>query len=166
PDVASSVTASTLGYLQGTVATPSSFNGSTDVTTVMQNLADRAGLKLESNGVSIKLSNQYLSGSLADQITRTAEAADLLWAVDKGVLTMWQRGTSRSGKVPLISPQSGMWGYPIYTQFGVIVKTIFNPDVQFGGQIEVQSQLTPANGKWMVMRLAHDLESNVPGGQW
>jgi hypothetical protein len=43
---------------------------------------------------------------------------------------------------------------------------LFNPAVKYLGAIEVKSDLTPANGKWKVVRLEYQLESMVPHGRW
>ncbi|MGA1801484.1 phage tail fiber protein [Rhizobium sp. HT1-10] len=72
----------------------------------------------------------------------------------------------RQGRATLISPETGMVGYPAFNQNNVLVAAIFNPSLLYGGEIEVKSDLTPACGKWKVIRLEYELESLVPKGKW
>jgi hypothetical protein len=73
---------------------------------------------------------------------------------------------ARGGTAVLVSPKTGMHGYPSYTIDGIFVRTLFNPSILFQSTIEVQSELTPACGIWAVQRLDHDLDSLVPHGKW
>ena len=65
-----------------------------------------------------------------------------------------------------VSPSTGMRGYPAFTSSGIEVTTLFNPTLQYGGNIQVESQLTPACGTWNIYNLAHELESEIPSGKW
>ena len=76
-------------------------------------------------------------------------------------------GGSRNGSAPIVSPQTGMIGYPAYTAYGIMLKTIFNPSIGFGQQIQVQSSLQPACGNWAVYGLDHALDEEMPdNGLW
>jgi hypothetical protein len=84
------------------------------------------------------------------------------------VLAIWPKGGARGGTIPLIAapPAGGMIGYPSYTQIGILVKTVFNPQVAYGGKIQVQSIVTGASGTWGIIRMDHALDSLVPKGLW
>lgn len=156
------------GLAESVIPVPAtSYNGSTDVGTIMSSLAKQMNLGFENNGVSAQLSNPYLPGSALQQVRRAAEAANInAEIVDGTKLAIWPKGGSRGGSSPLISPTTGMIGYPSYTQQGIMVKTLFNPQVGFGGMIQVESLLKKANGSWAVYKLDHVLESQVPRGKW
>lgn len=146
-----------------------SFPGTMDVGTVMAGLANLMGVGFENDGVQVKLVNQYLPGTAWQQAKRLAEVADVGMVMDDHVLAIFPKGTSRppvNGVVPLVSPSTGMAGYPMYNGTGIVVKMIFNPAVQPGRLIQVKSSLTPANGQWFVQTLEHLLEANVFGGVW
>ena len=145
---------------------PSSFSGGTDVATIMAGLAKTMGLQFENSGVSVQLSNPYLPGTGRQQAESVAKAADINWIIDDGVLAIWPKNTARTGSNPTVSPSTGLVGYPTYDSMGVILKTLFNPAIKYGSSIQVQSSLTPACGTWSVYMLAHELESETPGGQW
>ncbi len=146
---------------------PSSYPGGADVAQIMSDLAGLMGFNFENNGVSgIVLHDPYLPGTAYEQAERAAEAADIEWVVDDGTLAIWPKGGHRSGDAVLISPSTGMVGYPSRTQVGVEVTTIYNPHLRFGSLIQVETSNTPAAGTWRVLTMNHALESETPNGAW
>lgn len=149
----------------------SSYQGSADVVTILNNLVSQMpGWTFENNGViGVKVSNPYLPGSALQQARKIKDAVANVMGYDDSdnTISIWPKGSTRGGLVPTISPQTGMVGYPTFVPQGIQVTTIFNPSVKFMGSIQVQgSQLTQANGKWGVFSLDHDLESMLPHGNW
>jgi len=145
----------------------SSYPGSADVSTIMQQLAMTAGLNFVNSGVSVQLSNPYFPGTALAQIRECADAADIFFAIDNGTLQIWPKtGARNTPRVPVISPATGMVGYPTFSSNSLMITTRFNPSVVIGGVIEVQSSLTPACGKWIAVQISHSLESETPDGQW
>jgi hypothetical protein len=166
PDVAFHVGAFA-GLLQAVQPVPpTSYPGHADCATIMAGLATLMGLKFESNNVSVQLSTPYFPGSPRDQAMRCADAANVNWVIDNGTLAIWPKGGSRGGTVPLISPDTGMIGFPQFNGVGIAVNTLFNPTIAFGQTVQVQSSLTVACGNWFVSALVHNLESETPGGAW
>lgn len=166
PDVAFHVEAHT-GLIEAVKPAPvSSYPGPTDVATIMSSLASQMQLDFENNGVNVKLSKPYYYGSARNQAKAVADAANINWIIDNGKLAIWNKGQSRGGTVPLVSPTSGLVGYPAYTSKGIALRSIFNPSIGFGSKIQVQSSLDPANGEWVVYSLEYELQSNLPSGQW
>jgi hypothetical protein len=145
---------------------PLSFPGSADVATIMQNLAVQNGYAFENGGVTAKLATPYFHGSPRQQMEACANAANINWTLDNGVLAIWPKGGSRSGPIALISATTGMISYPTNYDVGIAVKTLFNPQLKIGATCEVQSSLPFANGKFVMFGVAHDLESETPNGQW
>ena len=167
PDVALVVVASTVMGQQMMPVPATSWPGTVPVATILKALATQMGWTLENNGVTAVLRDQYLPGTGMQQILRTADNAHVDVFVDGKTLAIWPRGGNRGQKqIPLISPETGMIGYPAYTQQGCDVRMIYNPYVLAGGQIKVQSALKPACGVWPVTALEHTLESETPGGAW
>jgi hypothetical protein len=172
PDVPLRIVAIPGGNLQVTGIPPSSFAGATDVATIMAGLARAAGVQFENNGVTAQLQNPYYAGNLDTQVRRIAHDAHINaeWVDANSKLAIWPIGGSRTSTttVPLISPATGMIGYPAFQSNGyVVVKHLFNPQVSFGGNIEVQSSVRQVNGQqWTVWRLDYELDSLVPHGEW
>lgn len=140
---------------------PRSFKGGVDVASVMAQIAHSMGFAFENNGVNVKLVDVYLPN------TDLAKAAGIgLWIDDK-VLAITQTPTTPRGTlIPLISPASGLVGYPTFDGYGVNARLLFNPAVQFGGRVKVESDVLRACGEWVVACIGHHLESEKAGGAW
>lgn len=154
---------------QITAAPPRSYSGQTDVAVVMQSLATQMGLKFENTGVSgVYLTDPYLPGTAMQQMRRAARAAGINAIVDNDTLAICPHGMPRGGSVPLISPTTGMIGYPAHMPTGrIAVRTMYNPSIKYMGQVIIQGSSIPqANGQFMVWQLSHELESFSAGGKW
>ena len=145
---------------------PISMKGPQDVATMMKSLASQMGLQFENSGVNVKLVNPYYGGSPWTQAVRIMKHANIEMVVQKGKMAISPAGTPRQGGGTLISPQTGMVGYPAYEQASIIVRCLFNPSIECNQTVQIQSDLTPANGTWTVNRIVYELESHMPGGKW
>jgi hypothetical protein len=147
---------------------PLSFPGSVDAADVLKGLAKQLGYAFENNGVSVILSNPYYPGTAADQIHACLTEADIYGCLDDTThaLAIWPKTASRGGQIPLISPDTGMIGYPAYVEGGLNLLTLYNPAILFAGQIQVQSSLPQACGTWVVNKLVHHLATITPDGPW
>lgn len=168
PDVVFQVKAYT-GLLEAVKpVSPVSYNGSVDVATVLQGIAAQMQpvRTLENSGVKTRISNPYLTGTLRDQALTIARAAGCNMLIDDTVLAIWPFGGTRDGEVSVISAETGMVGYPTFTQNGIRLTTLYNPSLVFGRTIECKSTFTQANGKWVIASVSHNLSAEVPGGPW
>jgi hypothetical protein len=166
PDAAFHVTAHAGMAAQQQVIPPTSFAGSASVAVIMAGLATQMGLAFENNGVEAVLADPYLPGTARQQATACAEAAGIDLIIDDQTLIITPRGAARGAQAPLISRDTTLVGYPAYTQNGIAVTCIFNPNVALHGLVRVESVLAPATGNWRVFDLVHDLEADTPGGAW
>ena len=170
PDTTLTLMASAGGLAPVQRVSPASYPGTADAAVILQNLAFQAGFGFENNGVSVILATPYFPGDTWSQIKRCAAAANIQYTIDakKNALVITPIGGKRGGQIPLISPQTGMIGYPSYSSGvnGLSVTTLFNPLLRIQGQVQIQSSLEVANGTWSVFNLEHELESENPGGQW
>jgi hypothetical protein len=143
-----------------------------DALSYVGSTAQTMGLAFENNGVSVQLSNPYLPGSALQQVRACARAANIYFAIDRGTLAIWPKvGTpsqpaARGGEVPLISPATGLVGYPTFSSNGLGLTTLFNPQIKPGGVVQVESSIQVACGQWIVMQVQHSLQSETPNGQW
>lgn len=145
---------------------PLSYPGSVDATGVLKTWAAQNNYDFENHCIPVMLATPYFSGSAKQQMDSCAHAAGINAVIDNGVLAIWPKGGSRGTLTPLISPDTGMVGYPTNFGAGVAITTLFNPDLQIGKACQVQSSLPFANGKWNMFDIAHELESETPNGQW
>jgi hypothetical protein len=166
PETALVVTSTSNGLAAMKPVPPTSYKGSVDVAVIMSALAAQMGYSFENNGVSVILRDPYLPGTAWAQVQRAAAAADINYTLDIGVLAIWPKDGSRKGTIPIVSAETGMVGYPRYTDTAIGVTTLFNPAIGFAGNIQVQSALAPANGTWTVKSITHRLDAEMPGGAW
>lgn len=145
---------------------PSSYSGSTDVATIMQNLAKQMGLAFENNGVKEKLDSPYYFGSPRNQARLVADAAGIEWIIDNDTLSIWPMNGNLEGSALYLSKETGMVSYPTFTDYGVLVKGEFRRDIKYATQFTIKSDITPANGTWSIRIIDYDLQSLVPGGHW
>ena len=168
PSAAMRITANAAAAFSAGVAKPTSYSGTVDVASALQTIASAMGLGFENNGVTAKLSNTYLYGSLRDQYNTIVEHADIEATIDRGVLAIWPKFGNRNGSAIAISPTDGtMIGYPLYTSTGVQLRALYNPSFAIGRQVKVSgSQIPAANATWNTYSVNHLLESQIPSGKW
>lgn len=169
PEVPLNITA--LAALSQAVApVPSvSFKGSTDVATLMAGFAKQGGWTFKDGkpgGTHIAFSSPHFKGTLLDQIKACARAANISFNISNDVLTIWARNGATSDSPVLVSPETGLVGYPSFSMNGVVLTTLFNPDMALGRQIEIVSSVTPACGKWNPYTIIHEISSQMPNGPW
>lgn len=148
---------------------PSSFPGPIDVATVMAGMAARTvpQRKFENNGVQVKLPSSYFHGTALQQAHACARAANIGFMDDGTTWAIWPLTGSRGGAVPLISPASGLVGYPKFMPGAQMrFRCLFNPSIQMAGDITMQSSIPGANGPWHVDSLTYNLAAQMPDGPW
>jgi len=186
PDAVLELAAHAGAFEQVQMIAPTSYPGSVDAAQILASLAAQANpaYAFENNGASQILESPYFSGSLREQMYACVQQADFEWnSLDNGVLAIWPKGGSRTGgapvtpgvetivvtaprSIPIISAATGMRGYPTNWNLGVAVTTLFNPQLRIGKLCQVQSSLPFANGTFVMFDIAHELESEMPEGQW
>ena len=144
-----------------------SYAGPIDAAVVMAEFARVMGLGFEGNDVSVMLQNPYYHGTMLRQVKDCAKEAGIEFSIELGKLAIWGRGKPRDlGDPVLISPETGMVGYPDYGSAGLTVTTLFNPAIVLARKVEIKSNLAAACGLWNAYVVTHSLESETPNGQW
>lgn len=145
---------------------PRSFKGRVDVASVMAQIARDLGYIFENNGVATQLTDVYLPNTGMEQAKDLARAAGCDLYLDDKILAITPPNVPRKVIIPLISPASGLVGYPTFDGVGVNFQTLFNPAVTFGGSVKLETDVRQAAGEWVVTSVGHRLESEKPGGAW
>lgn len=146
-----------------------STNTSSDGATILKSICSQVGLTLENNGVQVILPVSYFWGSAWQQISQCIKAMDCASSLDSvnHVLAIWPKTSGRNtAQVPIISANTGMINYPDFMQNRVIVRTLFDPSIKFGGTMQIQSQFSAANGNWLINQIDYVLSSRLPNGPW
>lgn len=154
-----------------TSGTPISIQSDTDIDTVMQQIASLMGFQFENNGVSVTVPKGTYLGNTPMEQARTLMQMYKFWmyldCTSPNTLAIAPYGVPRTTQItPLVSPQSGLEGYPLFNSTGVNFETKFNPGIVFGGPVQVQSSIPKANGTWTVVSMAHQLSSQTKDGPW
>jgi hypothetical protein len=170
-------------------ATPQSAPADIDVVVTLAKLCKAAGYNFEPNNTPTQsLGKQYLYGSFRDQILTIINAVQYRGIagafVEDNTVAIWPTTAARGGIVPMVSAGTPgapgtLIGYPSYTNSGINFRCLYNPNIRFGAQVQVETSLplasinvpgipSPASGKslWNVYGLSHNLDSQIPGGKW
>lgn len=166
PDVYLNIQANATYYPQMQPVQPFSIPGSVSAPVPMAKIADGLGLAFENNNVNSILTDIYYANNLKERACMLARDGNFDLYIDDKTLAITNKNEGRAGLVPLISSQTGLIGYPTFDAQGVNFSTLFNPSIQFGGKIELDTTLPRAKGTWIVQSMQHILESEKPGGQW
>lgn len=170
PNVYLHILASTGYYQKIFPVKPSSYPGAASIATIAQNLVDLMGPPWAlaiGQGADAMLSNQYLWGTLWDQLTQACAAAKCDFYVQGDQILVTGRGQPlKTEPAVVLSPSSGLAGFPTYERGGLILNALFDPAFLCGVAIEVQSSVPNATGRWFPYSLLHNLESLKPNGAW
>lgn len=167
PDISLDIIAITGKFALIKPVPPRTFFGTVDLSSIFGTIADSANLAFENNGVTKKVSNLYLPGTDIQQARRLAANYGIDLYIDDEVMAICPKGAPREGTPVLLSPESGLIGYPQVSDLGVIVRSVFNPTLRFGGKVKVSgSKLDMANKEWYVSNMSLTLDANLPGGAW
>lgn len=189
PDVAFQVTALSTAQPAAMPITATSFPAGARVADIMKAIADKAGLDFANHGVDAVMTGAVnFPGPATQQIDACARAVGVEYHIGMDTLSIWPPTVATADQAILISAATGMVGYPNYSQGGVLVQTLFNPGINFRDTIKLVSDYAPAawvnnngqlrevagaastyppsNGLWVVQKIEHDLQTEVPGGQW
>jgi hypothetical protein len=167
PDVAFNIIAANglLAAVKPVGAT--SFRGATKVSDIMSSLAALAGLTLDDRGVDVVLSNPYFPGSALDQIRACAEAADILYQINRQTLVIYPRVGAKNPAPIVISKDTGLVGYPRFSSKSMSLTTEFIPGLNIPGEIQVESSIGPlASGVFTLISVGYSLSCEMPNGPW
>ena len=145
-----------------------SVQGSQSVTQLCEQLSAECGYSFESVGVDGQVADCVLTG---DPITKMRQIArdtgsDLI--IDDNHVVLMAKGATRTDSgVPLVSAETGMIGYPTFTNQGVNVKSFFRPELKIGGVVRLETIIPSASGVYKITQLVHELSAHNPnGGSW
>jgi hypothetical protein len=93
---------------------------------------------LSSNG---SVRGRVFCGMARDELRKFANDQGCVWSIQDGQMTLIQKTGYVGGRVPLISPQSGLIGVPEQTQNGIFIRTLLNPRLKIGQLIQLQQNV-------------------------
>ena len=156
-------------YNKAAPSAPNTYQGAQNAEDIISSLTSLLGKDWafnNPNGAHAVIQNQYLSGSLIDQIQTVARNASLPLIIENNSVNIFPNGGVRDDIVVNLSPQTGLIGYPYYWEAGFTVRSEFNPIIAIGRTINLTSGLPKANGQFPVQFATHELSTLTPDGPW
>jgi hypothetical protein len=168
PDVPFQVLAQLPYFYRINVATPLSYSGTVSIDVVCKDLASKMGLSYLNVGAEGTVTDAYYAGTLFDQLRDACEAARVNFYLQADTLVIAPLFIPLNSRPAVVlSPSTGLIGYPMYNRRGLVVSAIYQPAFQCASAIEIQdSHVKGANGRWNPYSIEMTLSSNLPGGQW
>lgn len=166
PDVPLRINAISLLFDKLAKANPTSYKGSVAAADVIGKLAGSINYTFENQGVTALISNPYYPGTVVDQMRAVATAADCDLFVDGTCVAISLRAQPRDLPTVVISPSTGLIGYPSIDNQGIRLSCLWVPGLRIGAPVRIVSDIPKANGDWRIYSLSFLLESERPDGQW
>lgn len=144
-----------------------SLSGGVDVENILGAICKLNGYGF--NAVNLKgkvAQNPHYSGSPMDQIIYICTDFNLQYRLFDNILTVWVNGDAIDSVVPLVSPDSGLIGYPVFTQSGITFQTQFSTLLSQGRDVELVTSLPNASGRYRLYVVEHFLSSWMENGNW
>lgn len=167
PNSSLMITATANADLQNKTASPFSFNGATPLTSVLTAICKNAGYSPLITGLEGKtLTNPHYSGSVFEQLEHICYDMKTSMSVMSPQISFWDTEKVRDTVVPLVSPEYGLIGYPIFSNGGVMFQTQFSTLLTTGRKIKLSTSLPNASGNYKLTTVTHELSSWVEDGPW
>ena len=156
------------GYYPALIpSTPTSVQENTTVEKLMKQFADEAGYNFENKGITASIANSVFIGSPIEKAKTLARQADVDLLIDDNKFTIQPFEAPKDGQIPLLSKNTGLIGYPSFSNEGINCKCVFNDKLKVGSYFKLESVLPHASGEWQITKVEHRLEAYTPNsGTW
>ena len=156
------------GYYPALIpSTPTSVQENTTVEKLMKQFADEAGYNFENKGITASVANSVFIGSPVEKAKTLARQADVDLLIDDNKFTIQPFEAPKDGQIPLLSKNTGLIGYPSFSNEGINCKSVFNDKLKVGSYFKLESVLPHASGEWQITKVEHRLEAYTPNsGTW
>ncbi len=152
------------GYFPSLKAIPAtSATGEVSLEGLLAKLAKEAEYSFTNKGVTGSVMNPYLVGSPLEQIRKLAEDNDFEVLFDDEEIIALPHTKARTENTVRLTKDTGLIGYPTFSSDGISLNCYYEPNLQLGGLIEVESIVPKASGIWKITKLSHSLSANFAG---
>lgn len=159
-----------VGILDAYRPAPSiSFAGSTSVVAAIKTITDGMGYIFENNGVpdDLMMDDVTLVSTDINKIRKLCHDYEIDIYVEHGLIAIAPQGGARDLTIPVITPKTGLIGYPTPTMQGVEFRCLWDPMIRFGGIVRIaDSLMETTNGDWRAFGVTAHLETELNGGNW
>ena len=162
PDVTMKFQAVTAGWSVLIADSPTSVQGEALAADLIEQFAREAGFGFINEGVTESVRNATFNGSPIQKAQEVADEVGAELLIDDENITLMPWDKPR-GDAVLLKADSGLIGYPSFTQDGISCQCFYNPRLQLGGQIKIESIVPRATGYWKITKLTHDIAAYTQG---
>ncbi|WP_105653543.1 hypothetical protein [Cronobacter malonaticus] len=166
PDAPLIISAFSTGFDQSITAPPFSKEGIASVSEIITTIAASIGYTVVNNGVLAKLENPYFEGNPIAQIQQCAHAAGIEIDFRLGAIYIWPQGGSIDDTIPLISPEHGLIGYPVFSNYGINFQCQYSDLILRGRKVQIETSLPNGSGVYTVQSAIHHLSTWAEGAPW
>lgn len=181
PDVCFRVQSRYLGFESINPAQATSYRADADCALVISDIVAKMGQNFVNHGVNITLPKPYFAGVLTEQLKAAVDAAGISMYFNETTHTVHiaPNGKGLSDDPYVITPQSGLVGYPVPDSRGFVnVRTLFHSALRIGSPVTISGSdvvidakqpstyNSRADGQWFASSVTHHLEAVKYGGAW
>lgn len=160
PDLDLTIKAKTQNAQSGNVISTSA-GALVQLSELARRVANDIGVTLEFEAQDKNIANYSHSGAALAQVKRLAEIGGVAAYIDDDRLVVKDAGRPLSGRVRILSKDTGMVGIPKGTERGVNVQFLIDPETALGGALRIQSELNKSlNGDYVITQLGFDAQSH------
>lgn len=130
-----------------------------DLRTIAQSVATTYGLTLNFTASNKQVANFHYTGGLNDALQKLSMSGLVTVFVDNTILYVTDTG-KKAGEASAfdLNILTGMVGIPEVCETGVNARCLIRPELQLGGEVNVQSEINPAvNGNYLVSHLKYEI---------
>lgn len=146
---------------------PVTYEGERDVAEIIKGICEEISYQFENNGVTEKCTDITVEGTAIGKIRHLASAYGFDLYIEHNLISITPKNGSRNIKIPVITPKTGLIGYPEPNIRGVSFKCFYDSMLKFGGLCKIKESIVEnCNGDWRIYGMQVHLESNTPNGNW
>ncbi len=128
---------------------------------ISQRVADEINLGLDFQATDKNISNFSFSGAASKLIQQLQEMGDVRAFIDDESLIVKDYSKALSGRIKILSQETGMVGIPKATDKGIDVTFLIDSESLLGGALRLQSKFNKSlNGDYVIDQLKFDVASH------
>ena len=157
PDQVITIKCLTGQFMKGrTIAT--SLPGTIPLSRIVQQVATDSGLVAENEADERNISNWNFTGSALKEIEKLADVPGINAFVDNDRLIVKNINRALTGRLRVLTPETGLIGIPEPTEQGLKVTMLYDNQTVLGGALEIRSNRYPIfNGRYIIYKLGFSI---------
>lgn len=131
------------------------------LSTIASRVATDMGVALDFQATDKNIANYAYAGAAIKQVLRMQDMGGVQAFIDDNTLVVKNLGAPLSGRVRIVSMDTGMVGIPKRTEDGIEVTYLVDGPSDLGGTLELQSVFNSSlNGRYTINQLKFDINTH------